>query len=194
HAPHGSTTQPQGVRHAARHHAGSGQTREYPAGAVGNAAATTYDPLIGAAQARSAYGVDGTGMTVAVIDTGVDYNNAALGSRFGPGAKVIAGFDFADNSSDPLATTSQHGTAVAGLIGSSDPNDLGVAPAVNLVALRVTDSSNTASLDSIASALQWVIDHHAQYNITAVNLSLSDGRNYARNWFANAGGPAPRIP
>ncbi len=67
-------------------------------------------------------------MTVAVIDTGVDYNNPALGSGFGPNYKVIAGYDFADGTADPMATTSQHGTAIAGLIGSSDPNDLGVAP------------------------------------------------------------------
>ncbi len=50
-------------------------------------------------------------MTVAVIDTGVDYNNPALGGGFGPGDKVIAGYDFADNSANPMATTSQHGTA-----------------------------------------------------------------------------------
>ena len=57
-------------------------------------------------------------MTVAVIDTGVDYNNPALGGGFGPNAKVIAGYNFASNTPDPMATTSQHGTAVAGLIGS----------------------------------------------------------------------------
>ena len=43
-------------------------------------------------------------MAVAVIDTGVDYNNPALGGGFGPGNKVIAGFDFADNTADPMAT------------------------------------------------------------------------------------------
>jgi hypothetical protein len=36
--------------------------------------------------------------------------------------------------------------------------------------------------------LQWVITNHAQYNITSVNMSLSDGGNYAQNWFANDGG------
>ncbi len=92
-----------------------------------------------------------------------------------------------------MATSSQHGTAVAGLIGSDDPNDLGVAPGVNLVALRVTDSTNTASLSSIANALQWVIDNHAQYNITAVNMSLSDGQNYSQNWFATTGGAPEQI-
>ena len=50
-------------------------------------------------------------MTVAVIDTGVDYNNPALGGGFGPGAKVIAGYDFADNSTNPMATclAARHG-------------------------------------------------------------------------------------
>ena len=38
---------------------------------------TAFDPIVGAAAARSAYGVTGAGMTVAVIDTGVDYKNAA---------------------------------------------------------------------------------------------------------------------
>jgi type VI secretion system secreted protein VgrG len=148
---------------------------------------------VGAAAARQQYGVDGTGMTVAVIDTGVDYNNPALGGGFGPSAKVIAGYDFATNTPDPLATDSQHGTAVAGLIGSDDPNDLGVAPGVKIVALRVTGSDNTASLSSIASALQWVINNHSQYNITVVNMSLSDGGNYAHNWFAQDGGAGEQI-
>ena len=166
---------------------------EKPAGTLITGAATAYDPITGAAATRSAYHVDGTGMTVAVIDTGVDYNNPALGGGFGPNDKVIAGYDFADNTSDPMATTSQHGTAIAGLIGSEDPNDLGVAPGVKIVALRVTDDTNTASLSSIANALQWVITNHAEYNITAVNMSLSDGGNYAQNWFANDGGAGEQI-
>jgi type VI secretion system secreted protein VgrG len=154
---------------------------------------TAFDPIVGAAAARQEYDVDGTGMTVAVIDTGVDYNNSALGGGFGPGAKVIAGYDFATNTPDPMATNSQHGTAVAGLIGSDDPNNLGVAPGVNIVALRVTGSDNTASLSSIASALQWVVNNHSQYNITVVNMSLSDGGNYAQNWFAQDGGVGEQI-
>ncbi len=168
-------------------------TVERPAGTIVTGTPTAYDPIVGAAAARQQYGVDGTGMTVAVIDTGVDYNNPALGGGFGPNAKVIAGYNFATNTADPLATSSQHGTAVAGLIGSSNPNDLGVAPGVKLVALRVTDSNNTASLTSIANALQWVINNHTQYNISVVNMSLSDGGNYAQNWFAQDGGVGQQI-
>ena len=166
---------------------------ERPAGAIVTGAATAYDPIIGAAQTRSTYNVDGTGMTVAVIDTGVDFNNPALGGGYGPGAKVITGYDFADGTPNPMATASQHGTAIAGLIGSSNPNDLGVAPGVNLVALRVTNGANSASLTNIASALQWVVDNHQQYHITAVNMSLADGGNYAQNWFANDGGEGQAI-
>ncbi|MGO9469353.1 MAG: S8 family peptidase [Isosphaeraceae bacterium] len=179
--------------HSGAAHATYPREAERPAGSIETGAPTAYDPVIGAAQTRSTYNVDGSGMTVAVIDTGVDYNNPALGGGFGPGYKVIAGYDFADNSSNPMATSSQHGTGTAGLIGSDDPNDLGVAPGVNIVALRVTDNTNTGSLTSVANALQWVINNHQQYNITAVNMSLSDGGNYAQNWFATDGGEGEQI-
>jgi type VI secretion system secreted protein VgrG len=179
--------------HRARHELANLKHREQPSGAVAPGPATSYDSLIGAAATRAAFNVDGRGMTVAVIDTGVDYNNAALGGGFGSGYKVIAGYDFADGTANPIATASQHGTAIAGLIGSSDPNDLGVAPGVKIVALRVTDNTNTSSLDSIASALQWVIDNHDRYNISAINMSLADGGNYAQNWFANDGGDGERV-
>ena len=164
-----------------------------PAGTLLTGTPTAFDPIVGAAAARQQYGVDGTGMTVAVIDTGVDYNNPALGRGYGPSAKVIAGYDFATNTPDPMATDSQHGTAVAGLLGSDNLSNLGVAPGVKIVALRVTGSDNTASLSSIASALQWVINNHSQYNITAINMSLSDGGNYAHNWFAQDGGVGEQI-
>jgi type VI secretion system secreted protein VgrG len=178
---------------SAGHHAAARLLVERPAGSIETGATTAYDPITAAAATRSAYNVDGTGMTVAVIDTGVDYKNPALGGNFGPGAKVIAGYDFADGTGDPMATASQHGTAIAGLIGSSDPADLGVAPGVKIVALRVTNSSNVASLDNIANALQWVITNHSQYNITSVNMSLADGGNYAQNWFASDGGSGQRV-
>jgi subtilisin family serine protease len=166
---------------------------EKPVGTIVTGTPTAFDPIVGAAQTRAAFNVDGTGMTVAVIDTGVDYKNPALGGGFGPGTKVIAGYNFATNTPDPLATTSQHGTAVAGLIGSSDPNHLGVAPGVNIVALKVVGDNNSADLNSIARALQWVVDNHAKYNVTVVNMSLSDGGNYAQNWFAHDGGPGQQI-
>ncbi|HWE35735.1 MAG TPA: S8 family serine peptidase [Isosphaeraceae bacterium] len=154
--------------------------------------AVDFSTIIGATAARAKYGVTGAGQAVAVIDTGVDYNNVDLGAGFGPGHKVVAGYDFADSSPNPIAVD-QHGTAVAGLIAGSDPADPGIAPGANIVALRVFDSSGNSSFNDVANALQWVITNHAQYNITVVNMSISDGNNYTSNWFAQDGGVGQEI-
>jgi type VI secretion system secreted protein VgrG len=149
--------------------------------------------IIGAAQVRSQYGVDGTGSTVAVIDTGVNYKNTALGGGLGAGFKVVTGYDFTQNSNDPMATDSQHGTAVAGLIASSGTSDPGVAPGADIAALKVFGSAGQGNFNYVAEALQWVVNNHSQYNITAVNLSMSDGNNYPQNWFAQDGGIGQQI-
>src|SRR5258708_24223569 len=55
---------------------------------------------------------DGTGQTIAILDTGVDYNHPSLGGALG--VKVLDGFDFVDNDSDPMDPDA-HGTGVAGV-------------------------------------------------------------------------------
>jgi subtilisin family serine protease len=147
-------------------------------------AADGYDALIQASATRAAYNVTGRGLSAAVIDEGVNYNNAALGGGLGAGFKVKDGADLADNDPDPLAASSQHGTAVAGIIASSDPTYPGVAPDANIVALKVFDNAGNGSFSAIAHALQWVVDHHTQDNISVVNLSISDGNNYAIDMFS----------
>jgi subtilisin family serine protease len=57
--------------------------------------------------------VKGTGQTIAVVDTGIDYNHPDLGGGLGRGHKVVAGYDFADNDPDPMDDNG-HGTHVAG--------------------------------------------------------------------------------
>jgi type VI secretion system secreted protein VgrG len=156
-----------------------------PAGDPGSSpVADGYDSLIEASATRASYNVNGQGMAAAVIDEGVNYNNAALGGGFGSGFKVSDGADLADNTSDPLATTTQHGTGVAGIIASNSTTYPGVAPGANIVALKVFDNSGNGNYETIANALQWVVDHHAQDNITVVNLSISDGNNYAIDFFS----------
>ncbi|MBI1313740.1 S8 family serine peptidase [bacterium] len=119
----------------------------------------------------------GTGYSVAVIDTGIDYNHTALGN--GWGNRVIAGYDFVNNDADPMDDNG-HGTHVAGIIGSSDATYSGIAPDVNLIALKVLDANGSGSFGDVEDALQWVIGHQSQYNIVAVNLSLGAG-NYSSN-------------
>ena len=159
------------------------------AGAVTNGdGSTNYDKIIQASDARSAFDVDGTGSTVAVIDTGVNYNNAALGGGIGSGRKVVAGVDFT-GSPNGVLPTSQHGTGVAGIAAGEN----GVAPGADVVALRVFGDNGKGDFGKIGDALQWVVDNHATYNITVVNLSLSDGNNYAVDYFSQDGGVGQRI-
>ncbi|MDX2035684.1 MAG: S8 family serine peptidase [Isosphaeraceae bacterium] len=161
-------------------------------GGGGSTTGTDYQSITGATNLRNAYGVDGKGHAVAVIDTGVDYDHPALGGGFGGDHKVVAGWDFGQKDADPKPTW-QHGTAVAGLIASTDPAHLGIAPGADIVALRVFDDANRGDFNRIADALQWVVDNHQRYDITVVNISLSDGNNYSLNWFANDGGVGQRI-
>ncbi len=153
---------------------------------------TNFDQIIGASATRAAFKVDGTGQSVAVIDTGVNYNNQALGGGLGNGHKVIAGVDFTGSPNGVLPTW-QHGTGVAGVIAGNDASYQGVAPGADIVALRVFNDSNSGSFTEIADALDWVIQNHNSYNITAVNLSVSDGGNYTSNQFANDGNVGQQI-
>ncbi len=145
---------------------------------IDRAATVRVATLADAAVERARHGVDGRGLAVAVIDTGVDYRHAAFGGGFGPGRAVRAGYDFGDGDADPRATTWPHGTAVAGLIAGREAGHLGVAPGAEVVALRVFGDDNASDYGRLADALQWVVAHHREHGISAVNLSLSDGENY----------------
>ena len=116
----------------------------------------------------------GTNYTVAVIDTGIDYNNPALGG--GWGKRVIAGYDFYNNDSDPMDDNG-HGTDVAGIIGASDATYSGVAPNVDFVALKVLGADGSGTFGAVSDALDWVVANRTKFNIVAINLSLGAG-NY----------------
>jgi len=131
--------------------------------------------MIRAPEARSQYGYTGSGYTVAVIDTGVDYTHPAFQGRY------VGGWDFVANDADPMDENG-HGTHVAGIIAANHSSLVGVAPGANIAALRVLDASGSGSFSNVQRALQWVIEHQQQYNIVAVNLSLGSG-NYASNPF-----------
>ena len=89
----------------------------------------------------------GDGYSVAIIDTGIDYNNptsAAAGAH-----RVIAGWDFVNNDADPMDDNG-HGTHVAGIIGSSsDATYSGIAPNVNLIALKVLDATGSGTFGNV---------------------------------------------
>ena len=127
--------------------------------------------------------ITGRGQAVAVIGTGIDYKHPALGGAFGPGNKVVAGYDFADEDSDPLDVDG-HDTGLAGIIAARDftLNGFryrGLAPQADLIALRIdngTDRSDEYE-SNVERALRWVLDHREQYNIVAVTMAFGGGRS-----------------
>src|SRR5271155_3691157 len=113
--------------------------------------------LLGLSQLQSAFpSVNGAGETVALLDSGINYNLPSLGSGIGPGHRVIYGYNFVNNTTNALDDNG-HGTFLANMIGSSNPNDLGIAPKVQFADLKVLDANSNATWTAIDSALQWVI-------------------------------------
>jgi subtilisin family serine protease len=144
------------------------------------AAASSYRPAdLTALHQR--FGLTGLGQTVALIDSGIAYDHVALGGGFGPGYRVVGGWDFAENDADPYddAPAGFHGTHVAGIVAAQDPRRSGVAPGVDLVALRVFDDRGRSSLEWVRQALEWVHAHRTAFPfpITIVNLSLGAAWN-----------------
>ena len=98
--------------------------------------------LTGVTQARNDYGFIGTGQTVAVIDSGIAWDHPNLGNGFGANYRVVGGWDFTEeNDANPYddGPAGSHGTHVAGIVGATanSAGDVGVAPGVDLVGLRV---------------------------------------------------------
>ncbi|NOY42659.1 MAG: S8 family serine peptidase [Planctomycetes bacterium] len=123
---------------------------------------------------RANYGFTGIGQTVAVIDSGIAYDQVALGGGFGAGYRVVGGWDFTgENDANPYddGPSGGHGTHVAGIVGGSGT---GVAPGVDLVALRVFDDAGAGYFSWVENALNWVHDNKNSFEnpITTVNLSL----------------------
>ena len=120
----------------------------------------------------------GAGQTIAVIDSGVDYTQAAFGSCSAPGVgsgcKVVASYYTATNSATPPAgdtlDTIGHGTKVSTVA-------LSVAPGARIAALGVFTGGASNSSDVI-EAINWTIANRAAYNIVGINLSLGDSINH----------------
>jgi subtilisin-like proprotein convertase family protein len=123
----------------------------------------------------NAVGATGAGRSVAVIDTGVDYTISQLGGGGFPNAKVIGGFDAADEDNDPM-DCGGHGTSVSAIVAGPT----GVAPDAKIVAIKVFSSSDpgnstcsdTAFVSDLLQGINFAITHKAEFAIAAINMSL----------------------
>jgi serine protease AprX len=113
-------------------------------------------------------GYDGTGIGVAVIDSGLTYD--ADFDRIG------ARISFSANS-NTVNDVYGHGTHVAGIIAGSGADSSGaykgIAPGVELFGLKISDETGLAYESDTVAALEWVFDNKDAHNIRVVNLSIN---------------------
>ncbi|MBC8115516.1 MAG: S8 family serine peptidase, partial [Candidatus Saccharimonas sp.] len=131
--------------------------------------------MLHVATARAQFNVDGTGLTAAVIDTGLRTTHRDFAG------KVAAQRNFtSDNSGNAnnAADGEGHGTNVAGIICAKGLHT-GMAPGARVIPLKVLSNSGNGSFASVVAALDWVIANRSAYNISVVNMSLGDSGNYS---------------
>ncbi|MFH1249168.1 MAG: S8 family serine peptidase [archaeon] len=128
--------------------------------------------------------ITGNGQTVCILDTGINYSHSDFGNCFGNGTnlscKVIDGYDFINNDTNPYDDHSLgHGTHVAGIVAANG-SILGVAPGASIVALKVMDNLGGGTIDTLNLGLEWCLDNSEKYNITVFTASL--GTNASLLW------------
>lgn len=134
-------------------------------------------PSTGAPAAWEEKDADGTalrgeGMTVAVIDTGVDYGIADLGGGFGEGHKVVGGYDFVSDDDDPM-DEHYHGTHVAGIVaGTGAETTTGMAPDASITAWRVLDANGSGMMSDVLAGFEAAVDPTGAHPADVVNMSL----------------------
>jgi serine protease AprX len=113
-------------------------------------------------------GDTGQGVTVAVLDTGIDNLPDFAG-------RLVGGVDLSGEG-NAFQDSYGHGTFVAGLIAgngaSSNGQYSGEAPGANLVSIKVAGANGTTKLGTLISGLQWALNNRAAYNIKVLNISL----------------------
>ena len=154
--------------------------------------------------APSVYGgtyapVDGKGIGVAVIDSGINAPNSddfkATANVTGGGSTRVTNFKDWAGTKDGVIKTSQyddygHGTPVAGIIGgngwASKQRDAygvemypgnygdftGIAPAANIISLRVINANGGGNISSAISAVDYAVANKAKFNIRIINMSI----------------------
>ena len=113
-------------------------------------------------------GDTGQGVTVAVLDTGIDDLPDFAG-------RLIGGVDLTGGN-NPFQDSFGHGTFVAGLIAgngaSSGGQYEGEAPGADLVSVKVAGATGQTDLATVIEGVQWAVDNQLAYNIRVLNMSL----------------------
>src|SRR5712692_386701 len=112
---------------------------------------------------------------VAVVDTGVNYNQEDLAANMWNGGLSFPnhGNDFVDNDNDPMDLNG-HGTHVAGIIGAAGNNakgTTGVCWNASIMAVRVLNAMGSGTTANIIQGINFAVTHGAK----VINMSLGGG-------------------
>ncbi len=113
----------------------------------------------------------GENVTIAIIDTGVDYTHSDLGGCFGETCKVIGGYDFINDDADPMDDHG-HGTHVAATAAGNGVLN-GVAPGAKIRAYKVLDGGGGGSWEHVIAGIERAVIDGADI----LSLSLGGGGN-----------------
>jgi len=110
--------------------------------------------ILGVDQVRTAYNLSGNGITVGVLDTGIDASHPDLEG------KVVAWKDWSGDEAEKPRDKHGHGTHCAGTVagGNASGRQIGVAPNAKLVIGRIFGDKGNATLAGILGAMNWVTD------------------------------------
>jgi subtilisin family serine protease len=137
--------------------------------AVGTAADAQSVPLIHADEVQAA-GITGAGITVAVLDTGIDTNNIDLEDDIAY-EKCFLSQGGCPTGPHPAEDNNGHGTNVAGIITSDGiVAPVGVAPGAKIAAYKILNASGSGASSDWVAALDDIIANHPEVNI--INMSL----------------------
>jgi serine protease AprX len=135
---------------------------------------------IGATAVRQELGLDGAGIGVAVIDSGITawHDDLSVPGALTPSQRVDRFVDFVNGAATP-SDEYGHGTHVAGIIAGngtdSDGARSGIAPASRLVVLKVLDGSGQGRISDVIAALDYAVKYQGDLNIRVINLSVATG-------------------
>jgi len=139
--------------------------------------------VIGARRSWETYGLNGSGKTIAILDTGINATHPDLDDLDDDpnttDPKVIANVSYVgypENITEGPEDLYGHGAWCAGLASgtgyASNGTYKGAAPGAQLVNVKVLNRNGVGNASWIVAGLEWVIQHKDEYNITVVSMSL----------------------
>jgi Subtilase family/Calx-beta domain len=123
--------------------------------------------------------IQGQSWTVAVIDTGINPEHSFFGAdidKNGVADRIVYQYDFADGDSN-ARDVNGHGSQTTSIVAGQDLDLPGVAPAVNIISLKVFNDSGESDYRYVKQALDWVNANADRYRIATVLMALGDNQS-----------------